>query len=134
MKAYYELTVEELEERLEIYDIFLIYADEHLVGEVNVMYDPPHIYRKIPGSAWIGLVIGESNGRGKGVGTEALRLLEEHLRAQGSQRIELGVFAFNHAAKRLYEKAGYREIGRIEDFTFWNDQFWTDIRMEKCLY
>jgi hypothetical protein len=32
-----------------------------------------------------------------------------------------------------YQKAGYREIGRIPDFTYWNDKMWQDIRMEKYL-
>lgn len=127
------MTVDDLEERLLTHDIFLIYADDHLVGEMNVMYDPPHLYRQAPGTAWLGFVIGESVGRGKGVGTEALRLLEEQLRAKQTPRMELGVFAFNHAAHRLYTKCGYQEIGRIEHFTYWDGQFWSDIRMEKRL-
>ncbi|STO09384.1 GNAT family N-acetyltransferase [Exiguobacterium aurantiacum] len=127
------LTVESLAERLQTHDIFLIYADDHLVGEVNVMYDAAHLYRQEPGSAWLGLVIGETEGRGRGVGTTALNLLEERLRQQGTPRIELGVFAFNEAAHRLYEKLGYEEIARIEAFTYWNGQFWADIRMEKRL-
>ncbi|WP_353047433.1 GNAT family protein [Exiguobacterium sp. S3] len=133
LTAHYEMTVDDLEERLLTHDIFLIYADDHLVGEMNVMYDPPHLYRQEPGTAWLGFVIGESVGRGKGVGTEALRLLEEQLRAKQTPRMELGVFAFNHAAHRLYTKCGYQEIGRIEHFTYWDGQFWSDIRMEKRL-
>lgn len=133
LTAHMHLTVDELEERIQTHDIFLIYADRQLVGEVNVMYDPPHLYNKEPGSAWLGLVIGESFSRGKGVGTEVLRLLETHLRDRGVPRIELGVFAYNRAAYHLYEKSGYCEIGRIEKFTFWDGQFWTDIRMEKRL-
>ncbi len=127
------MTVGDLEERLLTHDIFLIYADDHLVGEMNVMYDPPYLYRQEPGTAWLGFVIGESVGRGKGIGTEALRLLEEILRAKQTPRMELGVFAFNHAAHRLYTKCGYQEIGRIEHFTYWDGQFWSDIRMEKRL-
>ncbi|WP_371815012.1 GNAT family N-acetyltransferase [Exiguobacterium sp. s154] len=133
LTAYYEMTVGDLEERLLTHDIFLIYADDHLVGEMNVMYDPPYLYRQEPGTAWLGFVIGESVGRGKGIGTEALRLLEEILRAKQTPRMELGVFAFNHAAHRLYTKCGYQEIGRIEHFTYWDGQFWSDIRMEKRL-
>ncbi|WP_214822017.1 GNAT family protein [Exiguobacterium sp. s35] len=131
LTAHYEMTLDDLEERLLTHDIFLIYADDHLVGEMNVMYDPPHLYHQEPGTAWLGFVIGEATGRGKGVGTEALRLLEERLRVQGTPRMELGVFAFNDAAHRLYTKLGYEEIGRIEQFTYWDGQFWSDIRMEK---
>ncbi|MCC5892829.1 GNAT family N-acetyltransferase [Exiguobacterium sp.] len=133
LTAEHRLTVDELNERLATHDIFLIYADDELVGEVNVMYDAAHLYRQEPGSAWLGIVIGETHGRGKGVGTNALRLLEDRLRHQGTPRIELGVFAFNEAAHRLYEKLGYEEIARIEAFTYWDGRLWADIRMEKRL-
>ena len=32
---------------------------------------------------------------------------------------------------KLYQKAGYQEICRIPDFTFWQGKMWQDIRMEK---
>jgi hypothetical protein len=48
-------------------------------------------------------------------------------------RLELGVFEFNHAARRLYEKLGYKEIGREYDFTYYDGRMWPDIRMEKEL-
>lgn len=131
--AEHHMTVADLTERLDTHDIFLIYDDDRLVGEVNVMYDAPHLYDKEPGSAWLGLVIGEQTGRGKGVGTAALTLLADRLRAQGVPRIELGVFGFNEAAHRLYQKLDYHEIARIDAFTYWNGQFWPDIRMEKRL-
>jgi RimJ/RimL family protein N-acetyltransferase len=127
------MTVHDLTNRLQTHDIFLIYTNDTLVGEVNVIYDAPHLYDKEPGSAWLGLVIGEPSGRGRGVGTTALALLEERLRAQGVPRIELGVFGFNEAAHHLYRKVGYTEIARIEAFTYWNGRFWPDIRMEKRL-
>lgn len=127
------MTVEDLAMRLQTHDIFLIYSNGALVGEVNVVYDAPHLYSKEDGSAWLGLVIGEATGRGKGVGTEALRLLEIILREKDTPRIELGVFGFNDSAHRLYTKLGYNEIVRIENFTYWNGQFWPDIRMEKRL-
>ncbi len=133
LAAEHHMTIEDLTDRLLTHDIFLIYADDMLVGEVNVIYDAPHLYDNERGSAWLGLVIGELNGRGRGIGTMALLLLEERLRAQGVPRIELGVFGFNEAAQRLYRKVGYTEIARIESFTYWNGQFWPDIRMEKRL-
>ena len=134
LNAYHQMTVDDLAERLQNHEIYLIYAEDVLVGEVNVSYDAPHCLVKEAGSAWLGLVIGEADGRGKGVGMAALRLLEERLREKGVPRIELGVFAFNEAAHRLYQKSGYQEIGRIEGFTYWNGRFWDDIRMEKRLH
>ena len=48
-----------------------------------------------------------------------LEYLENEIKLQGLSRIELGVFEFNTNAIKLYQKAGYKEIGRIPDFTFW---------------
>jgi RimJ/RimL family protein N-acetyltransferase len=62
-----------------------------------------------------------------------VRYLEDQIREAGCRRIELGVFEFNQRACRLYRKLGYREIGRIDDFTYWKGTMWQDIRMEKYL-
>ncbi|QQZ08712.1 GNAT family N-acetyltransferase [Heyndrickxia vini] len=127
------LTIDDLTNRLENHHIYLIYMDEQLIGEINYMVDPSHLYKKEPGTAWIGITIGESVGRGKGIGYKAIQYLEEQIKTQGLKRIELGVFEFNNQAQRLYQKMGYKEIGRIEDFTYWKDKLWGDIRMEKYL-
>ena len=110
-----------------------IYLDDQLVGEMNYMVDPPHLYKKEPGTAWIGITIGDAAAQGKGVGRAAMQFLEEQIRAQGLKRIELGVFEFNTRAHHLYQKLGYQEIGRVAAFTYWDDKMWADIRMEKYL-
>jgi RimJ/RimL family protein N-acetyltransferase len=127
------VTVESLARRLEHDEIYLIYSGNQLVGEMNYQADPKHLYKKESGTAWIGINIGEESARGKGIGAQAMKYLEEQINARGFQRIELGVFEFNTNAIKLYQKLGYREIGRIKDFTFWRDRLWQDIRMEKYL-
>ena len=129
----YKMTLEDLTKRMDNHDYYLIYIDDHLVGEMNFMVDPPHLFKKEVGTAWIGITIGESAGRGKGIGKEAILFLEDQIKKQGHHRIELGVFEFNKQAQKLYLKMGYQEIGRIENFTYFNEQMWTDIRMEKYL-
>lgn len=47
--------------------------------------------------------------RRKGYGTRALLLLDGRVRELGIDSISLHVFAHNAPARRLYEKAGYRE-------------------------
>ncbi|MFB7305149.1 GNAT family N-acetyltransferase [Heyndrickxia sporothermodurans] len=126
-----KITVDDLSKRLENQHIFLIYLDDQLIGEMNYMVDPSHLYKKEPGTAWLGITIGESIGRGKGIGYAAIQYLEEQIKESGMKRIELGVFEFNIQAQKLYQKLGYKEIGRIEDFTFWQGKMWNDIRMEK---
>ncbi|TFJ92415.1 GNAT family N-acetyltransferase [Lentibacillus salicampi] len=126
-------TLAGLTKRLEQVHIYLIYSYDKLVGEMNYMVDPGHLYKKEPGTAWIGITIGEPEGRGKGIGYEAMQYLEEQIKEQGIKRIELGVFEFNKPAQILYQKLGYKEIGYIENFTFREGKMWSDIRMEKYL-
>jgi RimJ/RimL family protein N-acetyltransferase len=127
------LTKEDIIQRLEHLDIYLIYLGDELIGEMNYMVEPQHLYKKEPGTAWIGITIGEPEGRGKGVGSKAMQFLEEEIRQKGLNRIELGVFEFNTQAQKLYRKMGYKEIARLPNFTYWQDKLWSDIRMEKYL-
>ena len=127
------VTLDDMVQRLKHQHIFLIYLDAQLIGEMSYQVDPRHLLKKEPGTAWIGITIGEAHGRGKGIGYQSLQYLEQQIIAHGLRRIELGVFEFNTPALSLYHKLGYREIGRIEDFTYWRDRMWQDIRMEKEL-
>ena len=125
------VTVEGLEQRLEHDHVYLIYLQDQLIGEMDYKIDPRYLYKKEMKTAWIGITIGEETGRGKGIGYTAIQYLEEQIKLQGLKRIELGVFEFNTNAIKLYQKLGYKEIGRINDFTYWQDKMWQDIRMEK---
>lgn len=127
------MTLADLKERLNHHQTYLIYLDNQLIGEMNYMVDPDHLYKKEAGTAWIGITIGELEGRGKGIGYQALNFLEEEIKKNGLKRIELGVFEFNVHARKLYERLGYKEIERIENFTYYADKMWFDIRMEKYL-
>jgi RimJ/RimL family protein N-acetyltransferase len=127
------LSIQDLKERLLHNHTVMIYLGDQLIGEMDFQIDPKHFYKKEAGTAWIGIIIGEEIARGIGSGQVALQCLEEEIRKQGLKRIELGVFEFNTSAVRLYQKAGYQEIGRIPDFTYWNDKMWQDIRMEKYI-
>jgi RimJ/RimL family protein N-acetyltransferase len=127
------MTVDELRNRLGSHHMYLIYLEDKLVGEMNYMVDPGHLYKKVRETAWIGITIGDPGVRGKGIGYKAIRYLENEIKEQGLTRIELGVFEFNSQAYKLYKQLGYQEIGRIPDFTYWDEKMWSDIRMEKSL-
>ncbi|WP_153720737.1 GNAT family N-acetyltransferase [Sporosarcina cascadiensis] len=131
--AHETITVQGLVEKLKCQEIYLIYEEDHIIGDVNYMVDPEHLFKKEKGTAWIGISIGEAAGRGRGIGFQAMQFIEEQIRLNGLKRIELGVFEFNTKAKNLYHRLGYTEIGRIEDFTYANGRMWSDIRMEKYL-
>lgn len=123
----------ELGERLKHQTTFLLHLDGRLVGEMSYQQDPPHLYKKDPPTAWVGITIGEASARGRGLGIRAIQFLEEEIKKASFKRIELGVFEFNEPAQKLYKKMGYAEIGRIPGFTYWQGKMWTDVRMEKYI-
>lgn len=131
LERHESMTLDDLTQRLVHHTTYLIYLNDKLVGEMNFTVDPSYLYKKYPGTAWIGITIGEPEARGKGIGFKAIQFLEEEIKKHGIHRIELGVFEFNTQAQNLYRKLGYEEIGRIENFTYWQDKMWKDIRMEK---
>src|SRR5579859_6350552 len=63
-------------------------------------------------NGWIGIGIGEPDYRGKGYGTDAMRLLVNYgFRELGLYRVQLGVLSNNPRAIRCYEKVGFvREV------------------------
>lgn len=65
------------------------------------------------GKATLGILIGEPDARGRGLGTEAVRLLLDYgFTVLGLHNILLTVYAFNPAGIRCYEKAGFKIVGR----------------------
>ncbi|MGY0023610.1 GNAT family N-acetyltransferase [Streptomyces sp. cg35] len=77
-------------------------ATGELVGEVVLNeWDPEHRH------ATFRTLIGP-RGRGRGLGTEALRLVVAHgFGTVGLHRIGLEAFADNHRARHVYEKVGF---------------------------
>lgn len=127
----HEVTHAAMRQRLASQRIYLISLGARLIGEMSYQIDPGHLLKQVPGTAWVGITIGEAQARGRGIGGVALRHLEREIAAAGLQRIELGVFAFNRPALALYTRLGYQEFGRVDDFTYWQGRMWQDIRMEK---
>ena len=61
----------------------------------------------------VGIFIGNKNYWNKGYGKEALSLLIDYgFKALNLHNIGLRVFSFNERAKRMYEKIGFKIIGR----------------------
>jgi RimJ/RimL family protein N-acetyltransferase len=127
------VTLNDIAQRLRDHHMYLIYAESQLIGEMSYCVDPQHLLKKESGTAWISIIIGEAYGRGRGIGYQALLYLENQILAHGLARIELGVFEFNTSALSLYKKLGYKEFGRLNDFTYWQGRMWQDIRMEKYI-
>ena len=82
-------------------------------------------------TAEVGIAIGEADARGKGYGTEAMRLLLDYaFTALGLRNVMLRVYAYNTAAHRSYVKVGFKEMGRRRESRWHNGQFWDEIYMD----
>lgn len=91
--------------------VFAIRISGRLVGVVQLI-DIDAIHR----SAELTIRIGEEVDRGKGVGTEALKLAIDHAwRDLNLHRVWLRVFENNARAIQSYKKAGFKEEGLMRD-------------------
>lgn len=83
------------------------------------------------GTAVLGIFLGEREVRGQGYGTEAVRLMLDYaFNTLGLHNAMLIVAEFNHAARRAYEKAGFREYGRRSGSYRVGGRRWDDIYMQ----
>ncbi len=79
-------------------------------------------------SAELGIMIGEANARGRGLGTEAVRLVcDIGFNVLELNSISLVTFGWNVAGQKAYVKAGFREIGRRREARWFDGRYWDDI-------
>lgn len=109
---------------------FIVEHDGRPVGEASIHVDPEWLHRKVEGSGWLGLCIGEASQRNRGIGRKVMGLLHRRCLELGCCRIEIGVFEHNARARHLYRSLGYQEIAEIERFTWFDGRWSSDIRME----
>jgi RimJ/RimL family protein N-acetyltransferase len=84
-------------------------------------------------SASFGIMIGEPSSRGKGYGTEVVRLVLDYaFTGLGLHNVLLTTFEFNFAGRRAYEKAGFKVIGRRRQVRWLAGRWWDEIYMD-CL-
>ncbi len=81
-------------------------------------------------TAWLGVLIGDRLERGKGYGTEAIRLLMRFaFRELNYQKVNLNVFSFNPRAIAIYEKMGFIHEGRIRRTLYADGQYHDQVLM-----
>lgn len=77
-------------------------------------------------SCWFRTLIGAA-GRGRGLGTEATRLIVDHgFRMLGLHRITLEVYDFNPRARHVYEKVGFVHEGTGREALLFDGE-WVDV-------
>ena len=105
-----------------IYDI----ADMSPIGSVG-LFD----LDRRNGTCELGVGIMEPTGRGRGLGTEAVKLITGYAIADlGMHNVQLAALEFNAAGLRAYEKAGFREYGRRREAWLHNGRWWDIVYME----
>jgi RimJ/RimL family protein N-acetyltransferase len=87
------------------------YAGEVVLNEYDPQTETANFRISLRGPRWYG----------RGLGTEATRLIVRHgLDTIGLRRITLAVLARNPRAQRVYEKSGFRRTGEfVEDGEQW---------------
>jgi diamine N-acetyltransferase len=108
--------------------VFAIYdlADMAVVGSTNLFHiDHRHQCCEL------GIAILDPERRGRGIGTEAVRLVTDYaFHGLGMHNVQLTTYAYNHAGRRAYEKAGFREYGRRREARLHNGTRWDIIYMD----
>lgn len=85
-----------------------------LIGSIS-LHNIDHLNR----NAFIGIFIGEAEHRGKGYGTEAVRLILNYgFKTMNLHNIMLTVHADNYGGIGCYKKAGFQEVGRMREWIF----------------
>ena len=99
-------------------------ADGELVGVCSLEGIDHHF-----GRAGLGIFIGVR--RGTGIGTDAVRLvLDWAFNMLGLHNVMLETYEFNEQARRAYEKAGFRLIGRRRDAVWVVGRRWDSLLMD----
>lgn len=100
-------------------------SDDTLIGDVAIQDIHP-----MNRNANIRIAINNSSHRGKGYGTEALRLMLEYgFGILNLHRIELSVFSYNERAIHVYEKIGFKREGVQREALFYDHQYYDSIQM-----
>lgn len=80
--------------------------------------------------AGIGIVIGKKDCLGKGIGTEAIELLQYFAFYKlNLNKLELSVHDFNERAIKCYKKCGFVEEGRLRQKNYYDGEYCDSILM-----
>jgi len=80
--------------------------------------------------AEFGIVIPAESNQNKGIGSEAIHLLQDYVfRKLNLNRLQLNLHEYNLRAYNCYKKCGFIEEGRLRKHFFTNGQYWDTISM-----
>jgi aminoglycoside 6'-N-acetyltransferase len=101
---------------------FAIEADGKVIGAIQYHEEDDPMYRH----AGMDIFLATSS-QGRGLGTEAIRVLARHLfEERGHHRLTIDPAADNAPAIRAYEKVGFRPVGIMRRYEHGPDGVWHD--------
>lgn len=101
---------------------FVIDVDGEVVGAIQYAEENEPMYRH----AGIDIFVTSSR-HGQGLGSEAVRVLAQHLfDERGHHRLTIDPAASNDAAIRAYERVGFRTVGVMRQYERGPDGTWRD--------
>lgn len=96
-----------------------IYRGKRHIGNISL-----HDIRWRDRHGEIGILIGDKRSRGKGYGTEAIRLLVEHAFARlNLNKITCGMVEGNEASLRAFKRLGFKQEGLLRQHYFSNGRY-----------
>jgi len=102
--------------------VYAIEVDGELVGAVQYGEETTPDYRHANVDIFLA-----SDSQGKGLGSEAIRVLARHLfDERGHHRLTIDPAAANERAIRAYERVGFRPVGVMREYERGDDGAWHD--------
>lgn len=96
------------------------------IGTVN-LHEVDFRHRR----ANMGIMIGEPDMRGSGLGTEAVELILDYaFNALDLHSVWLTAYEFNERARKAYLRAGFHEVGRRREARYQAGRYWDEIHMD----
>ena len=113
-------------------DIFALFVDGKLIGELHVKYDnEDKDFAKKGKRAYLFAFRVHKDYQGKGLGSYLLETVVDELNANGYHELTVGVEGDNNRARYMYEKHGFiQPIARIKE-TYQGDSYEYDLLLRK---
>ncbi len=116
-----------------IIDIFALFDDNKLIGELHVKYDnEDKDFAKKGKRAYLFAFRVHKDYQSKGLGSYLLKTVIDELNVNGYYELTVGVEDDNTRARYMYEKYGFTHpIARIKE-TYQGDSYEYDLLLRKC--
>ena len=116
----------------DIVDIFDLFDDSKLIGELHVKYDnEDKDFAEKGKRAYLFAFRVHNDYQGKGLGSYLLKTVIDELNAKGYHELTVGVEDDNLRAKYMYEKYGFiQPIARIKE-TYQGDSYEYDLLLKR---